>query len=99
LKDRQKLHAILDNHLAAAIGKINYYHSFPHSENYSLMKNSVEGEIKNDLITALKICAFFFSRKEINRTLELIDSSQENRLFNAMEMLELVLPKKNHKRS
>jgi len=25
----------------------------------------------------------------------LIDSSQENRLFNAMEMLELVLPKKS----
>ncbi|MEJ0103335.1 MAG: hypothetical protein WDO19_12575 [Bacteroidota bacterium] len=76
-KDKEKIQRVLDNHLAASTGKINYYHAFPSSDIYALMKSSVEGEIKNDLVTALKICALLYSRKEINRTIELIDSTQK----------------------
>ena len=89
-----QLHRVLDKHLAASIEKIKYYHALPDLAAYSMMKKSVEGEINADLGIALKICAILFGRKEVNRTLELIDTGQQSRMINAMEILEMVLPKK-----
>ena len=92
--EKQQLNKLLEDHLAASVKKLEYYHSFPHYEDLDLIRDSLEGEIRNDLDTALKTCTFIFEKREINRTLELIATSQKHRLFNAMEMLELVLPKK-----
>ncbi|MGC4037422.1 MAG: hypothetical protein QM764_15785 [Chitinophagaceae bacterium] len=93
-EETTQLNKLLEDHLAASVRKLEYYHSFPHYENLDLIRDSLESEIRNDLDTALKTCTFIFDNKEINRTLELIATSQKHRLFNAMEMLELVLPKK-----
>jgi hypothetical protein len=41
----------------------------------------------------LEICAILYHKKEINRVMELIDRSKTHKLFNAMEMLEWLLPK------
>jgi hypothetical protein len=51
-------------------------------------------EIKTDLVVSLKICAMLFRKKPINRILELIDIEHHNKIYNAIEMIELELPKK-----
>jgi len=93
-QESHKLHHVLDKHLAASTEKIKYYHALPNTPGYALMKNSVEGEISSDLDIALKICAILYERKQVNRTLELIDTGQQSRMINAMEILEMALPKK-----
>ena len=59
-----------------------------------MIKRSIASEIWNDLTSALKISAILFSKKEIDRVIELVENKDRKKLFNAMEMLELVLPKK-----
>ncbi len=92
--ESHKLHHVLEKHLAASTEKIKYYHALPDTPQYALMKKSVEGEISSDLDIGLKICAILFERKQVNRTLELIDTGQQSRMINAMEILEMALPKK-----
>ncbi|MBS1608443.1 MAG: MFS transporter [Bacteroidetes bacterium] len=93
-EETEKLHDVLDKHLAASLEKIKYFHALPETKDYSLMKKSVESEISSDLGIALKLCAILYNRNEVNRTLELIDTGQQSRMINAMEVLEMALPKR-----
>jgi hypothetical protein len=77
--------------------KIAYHSNIPSFADQYLVKNSLAAEIKNDLSTALQICAILYHKKEINRVLELVENNDKHKLFNAMEMLEMVLPKKTAK--
>jgi len=66
LKDRQKLHAILDNHLAAAIGKINYYHSFSSlGKLFADEKFSGRGNKKRSYHCIKKFVRFFSAEKKL----------------------------------
>lgn len=93
-EDTEKLHRVLDKHLAASLEKIKYFHALPETSDYALMKKSVESEISSDLGIALKLCAILYNSREVNRTLELIDTGQQTRMINAMEVLEMALPKR-----
>ena len=93
-EETEKLNRVLDRHLAASLEKIKYFHALPDTKDYSLMKKSVESEISSDLGIALKLCAILYNRNEVNRTLELIDTGQQSRMINAMEVLEMALPKR-----
>jgi hypothetical protein len=70
------------------------YTQVPHGNDADLIKRSIRNEIKYDLATSLKICSLLFRKKEINRILELMEIDNHDKLYNAMEMLELLLPKK-----
>lgn len=59
-----------------------------------MLKESIRNEVKGDLTSALKICVLLFRKKEINRALELLEMEGNVKVFNAMEMLELMLPQK-----
>jgi AAA family ATP:ADP antiporter len=89
-----KFQSLLNDYLKAGIDKIAYHNSVPSFKDHELVKRSIGSEIWNDLTTALKICAILYPRKEINRIVELVESRDRHKLYNGMEMLEMVLPKK-----
>jgi hypothetical protein len=74
--------------------KISDYYEVPDFSDTNLVKNSILNEVKSDLASALKICSLVYQKKEINRILELLSVEARDKIYNAMEMLELLLPKK-----
>ena len=88
-----RLRQILKRCLENGLEKINLYPSITDEDSMQLIKKSLFSEIRNDLITALKICSIIYNRNEINRVLELFENHNQHKIFNAMEMMEMVLPK------
>ncbi len=80
--------------ITQALEKIEYHYSVPGFEHHELVRHSINSEIWTDLTTAVKICAFLYPRKEISRIVELVENRDRHKLYNAMEMMEMVLPKK-----
>ena len=93
-KFTSKLNEILSNCLKTAKRKLNTYYEVPNCKEEEMLKNSFYNEVVNDLITSLKICFILHKRNEINRLIELLEIEKRDKIFNAMEMLEMVLPKK-----
>lgn len=92
--EKEKLAAVLHHYLKTGIDKEKDYNSIPDFTHKDLLSRSVFTEVKNDLIVALKACSLLYVKKEINRVLELLESDKHDKIYNAMEMLELVLPKR-----
>ncbi|MBL0357349.1 MAG: MFS transporter [Chitinophagaceae bacterium] len=91
----EKLHTILHKYMQSGVHKISDYHNIPdYNTEKEIVKNSLLNEIKTDLNISLKICAMLFRKKPINRILELIDIEHHHKIYNAIEMIELELPKK-----
>jgi hypothetical protein len=93
-EETQQLRTVLDNYLTNGSNKILDFYSLPPSEGDDLLQSAVRSEIKMDLINSLKTCSILFGKKEINRVLELLEMGHDEKLYNGMEMLDLVLPKK-----
>ena len=93
-----KLKLLLNNYLRTGVNKINDYNGIPATKERIMLKNSLRNEIKSDLISALKLCVLLYRKKDINRVLELIEMQGNTKVFNAMEMLELMLPQKASKK-
>jgi hypothetical protein len=91
------LNQVLDRYLANGYQKIAYYFQVPEFQEQLLLESSLYNEVKNDLVTSLKTCSILYRKSEINRVLELLEMETQLKLFNAMEMLEMVLPKKRSK--
>lgn len=85
---------LLNDYLKNGQQKISYHISVPVFHDHELVKRSIGSEIWNDLTTALKICGILYPKKEINRVIELVENRDRHKLYNGMEMLEMVLPKK-----
>ena len=94
ITEREKFFGLLHSYLKSGLDKIRDYKEIPDFDDKELIKRSIFNEVKDDLEIALKACSLLFRKKEINRILELIEIDKPDRLYNAMEMLELVLPKK-----
>jgi len=91
----EKFHALLHKYMSMGIRKITDYHAIPdYNTEKEVVKNSLLNEIRTDLTVSLKICAMLFRKKPINRILELIELEQHHKIYNAIEMIELELPKK-----
>lgn len=76
------------------IRKVDDHSTVPGFEHHELVRHSISSEIWTDLTTVVKVCAFLYPRKEISRIVELVENRDRHKLYNAMEMLEMVLPKK-----
>lgn len=93
-KDVELLQEFLQDYLQAGKQKIADYVQVPVFNHGEQMKDVIVAEIKNDLTTSLKICSLLHNNDELNRILELIQHGENLRLYNAIEMLDLILPKK-----
>ena len=94
-KSTETMQALLNKYLKMGISKITDHHTIPdYSREKEIVKNSLVSEIKTDLILSLKICSMLFRKKQISRILELIEMEKQHKLYNAMEMIEIELPKK-----
>jgi hypothetical protein len=87
---RRLLQQFIDN----SLGKIGCLNTVPHWKNHHLLQRSLETEIWHDLGVALKICVILYGKKEVNRIIELTENKEQQKLYNSMEMLEMILPKK-----
>ncbi|ANE49646.1 MFS transporter [Flavisolibacter tropicus] len=85
---------LLKYYIKNGFEKIAYCKEVPLVKGYHLIRQSLLSEIESDVTTALKLCIILYHNKEINRLLELVAFNKNNKLFNAMEMLEWTLPKK-----
>jgi len=90
----KQLENLLELHLKRGIEKIKDYNSVPVFNDHDLVKDCIKSEIKNDLETSLKICSLLYKKIELNRVLELLMYNEKQKIYNAMEMLEMVLSKK-----
>ena len=98
VEETNKLNLLLSNYLRTGVSKINDYNGIPDSQERMMLNRSLRNEIKSDLISALKICVLLYRKKDINRVLELMELEGNKKVFNAVEMLELMLPQKASKR-
>ncbi|HEY1112536.1 MAG TPA: hypothetical protein VGE66_03215, partial [Chitinophagaceae bacterium] len=92
-KNIHQFNALLTYYQKTGMEKVYQYNEVPNFNGQALVKNCLLSEVKSDLATSLKICVILYHKKEINRVMELVERSKTHKLFNAMEMLEWVLPK------
>lgn len=93
-KEELLFQQMLANSLRAGHEKILDYSRAPEFSDKDLICRAVYNEVKADLAVSLKLCVILYQKKEINRILELMEMGKQDKLYNAMEMLELMLPKK-----
>ena len=94
IEEKEKFQHLLHSYLMTGLNKIEDHSQLPEFKDTDLVKRAIQSEIKNDLILALKLCVILFRKKEINRIIELMAIEKQDKIFNAMEMIELVLPKR-----
>jgi len=92
--EKDKLRSLLHIYLKSGNSKIIDFNALPGLIDRDMLKESILNEVKGDLMVALKICVLLFNKKDINRVLELMEMEGNVKVFNAMEMLELMLPQK-----
>jgi hypothetical protein len=92
--ETQVLETLLHNCMAMAKKKLNYFYEVPFQKNYTILKHSLHQEVKTDITTSIKLCAMLHDKHGFNRILELIDNEDKQKLYNGMEMIELLLPAK-----
>jgi hypothetical protein len=94
-KTMETMEELLNKYLKTGISKIaDHLNTGEYVNEKEILKSSLMSEIKTDLIVALKLCSMIYKKKQINRILELIEAEKQNKLYNAMEVIELELPKK-----
>jgi hypothetical protein len=74
--------------------KLAYYTRFNSEESLDLLKDAIQKEIRADLYTLLKLYSFLYDTERVNRIIELMTLKNRERLYNAIETLELLLPAK-----
>ena len=95
VEDEKKIFSrILQDMLRSGKDKIRDHHEVSWFSDREIVKGSMVTEVKGDLVTALKICAILHGKNEVNRILELMSMEKNEKIFTALEMLELVLPNK-----
>ncbi len=93
-KEKEMFTTLLNKYLKMGITKISDQCHIPaYTTEKNIVKNSLVSEIKEDLTLSLKICSLLFRKKQINRILELMEIDQHQKLYNAMEIIEMELPK------
>ncbi len=92
---KHKFAYLLDKYLKKGLGKIEDYQKVHYEKgDNEIVKHSLLNETRTDLVLSLKICAMLHHRKRINRILELMEIEKHQKLYNAMEMIEIELPRK-----
>ncbi len=88
------MHHLLASYLKAGSEKMVDYQMMSFFKERNLIRSAVFSEIRSDLTLALKTCVMLFNKKELNRVIEILESNRQEKLYNAMEMIELLLNNK-----
>jgi hypothetical protein len=74
--------------------KVLCYNSLVNKNELSLLQQAIKQEIRYDLQVLLKAFSLMYDRQRVDRVLELFWLNNKSRIFNAIEVLELVVPGK-----
>ncbi len=74
--------------------KIIYYNDLETISIFKLLQDAIGSELKYDLQMLLKAFALQYDRQKIDRVIELINLDNKERKYNAIEVLELMIPGK-----
>ncbi len=91
---KKTLKALMGRFLEKGLEKMGYYHRVGGGGEHQVIRRALYHEVRNDLLTVLKICSLVYQNREVDRLIELIRSQNRNKIFNAMEMIDVVLPKR-----
>ena len=74
--------------------KAEYFIQLANNKKVKLLQTALGSEIKQDLEALLKALALLFDRPQMDRIIQLYRLGDTAKIANAIEMLELILPKK-----
>jgi HEAT repeat protein len=74
--------------------KVNCFLSLHQNNQANLLESALFSEIEQNVETILKACAIVYNKEEINRFIEVYKMDDHSKVANAMELLELTIPKK-----
>lgn len=80
--------------LEQCLQKIKFYYQITTYPSVQLLAAALKSEIKQDLQSMLQAFALIYDRHHLERVLQLIFKNGDERISNAIEMLELSIPKK-----
>ena len=82
------------NKLESSSLKVSYYTALEGDKNLQLLQEALYKEVASDLNSLLRLYSFMYDAGKVNRIIELITIGSASRIYNAIEMLELILPTK-----
>jgi hypothetical protein len=74
--------------------KVDCYHEVMNNKNLTLLQRAVLMEIRRDAQCLLKAFSLLYDSEKVNRVIELINIGNTARMSNAIEILELIIPKR-----
>jgi hypothetical protein len=84
----------IQNKLYHAKIKMNYYQHLAGHAEVKLLLEALHSEIQQDMLALLKALYLIYDRQKIERVIELYKLGNSAKISNAIEMLELLIPKK-----
>jgi hypothetical protein len=90
--------AVIDNSLTEKLDesrcKADYYKEMANNKNLALLAEAIIMEVRKDVQVLLKGFALLYNREKIDRVIELLNLGNTAKMSNAVEILELIVPKK-----
>ncbi|MGV3588464.1 MAG: NTP/NDP exchange transporter [Adhaeribacter sp.] len=91
---RQQIRFWIENKLSQSQLKTFYFKQLAFCKEATLLQTALHSEIKQDLTALLKGLALLYDRSQLDRIIQLYQLGNQHKISNAIEMLELLLPKK-----
>ncbi|HKG69197.1 MAG TPA: hypothetical protein VKA92_10030, partial [Segetibacter sp.] len=82
------------NKIEQSKSKVAYYRESIHNKSLLLLQQSIMMEIRQDLQVLLKAFALLYERDKVDRVIELLSLGNTAKISNAIEIAELIIPKK-----
>ncbi|MCW3108516.1 MAG: hypothetical protein JWQ09_3022 [Segetibacter sp.] len=74
--------------------KVDYYYEVINSRHLTLFQQAIMMEIRKDAKVLLKGFSLLYDRDKIDRVIELLNLGNTSKISNAIEILELIIPKR-----
>jgi hypothetical protein len=94
LVKKEELEKWINTSLTHLKSKVNCFLSLHQNNQANLLENALFSEIEQNVETILKACAIVYNKEEINRFIEVYKLDDHSKVANAMELLEMTIPKK-----
>ena len=89
-----KIEKWLDHQLEGMKMKISCFLDIHNNKQAILLEEAIFSEVQQNLESILKACALIYDREQIDRFIEVYKLENQTRVANALELLELTIPKK-----
>jgi hypothetical protein len=74
--------------------KATYFLELSQSKSFAILRDAIFMEIKHDLYVLLKAFALITESEKVDRVIELLQAGNTEKISNAIEILEFIIPKK-----